>query len=139
MKRCKVCLKRKRLTAFDKKGSGHCHKCKACRREYWRAYYADPVNRARHIAKNRRHSVARDATLRAFLHQIKREPCKDCGLRWKPWQMQFDHRPGTRKLGNVSEMLRGSKQALMLEIKKCDLVCANCHADRTYRRQNKGP
>lgn len=28
-----------------------------------------------------------------------------------------------------------SKRAIQEEAKKCDLVCANCHKDRTYRRR----
>jgi hypothetical protein len=48
--------------------------------------------------------------------------------------MQFDHVRG-EKLGDVSALIRTAPHAVVLaEIEKCDLVCANCHADRTYRR-----
>ena len=29
----------------------------------------------------------------------------------------------------------GSRQLVLAEIEKCDLVCANCHAVRTYERR----
>jgi len=46
--------------------------------------------------------------------------------------MHWDHRPGTDKLGDVSNLLgRLCKQRVLDEIAKCDLVCANCHAVRT--------
>jgi hypothetical protein len=50
--------------------------------------------------------------------------------------MQFDHRPGTEKEAAVSAMaVRGaSRKRLKEEIKKCDVVCASCHTNRTYFR-----
>lgn len=72
---------------------------------------------------------------REEINSYKTAPCYDCGLTFPPECMQFDHRPGEIKLGNVSSMIR-SKNAITIaeEIKKCDLVCANCHAIRTARR-----
>lgn len=47
--------------------------------------------------------------------------------------MDFDHVRGS-KVGNVSEMLGSTSLAdLLMEIAKCDVVCANCHRLRTYR------
>jgi hypothetical protein len=47
--------------------------------------------------------------------------------------MQWDHLPGNLKLGNISTDLRGrSRQEILDEIAKCELVCANCHAIRTF-------
>jgi len=49
--------------------------------------------------------------------------------------MQWDHLPGNEKLGDITGSLRNHSQAKILaEIGKCDLVCANCHAIRTYNR-----
>lgn len=50
--------------------------------------------------------------------------------------MQFDHRPGEVKKGNISNMKSMySVEALQAEMDKCDLVCANCHALRTEQRR----
>jgi hypothetical protein len=51
--------------------------------------------------------------------------------------MDFDHRPGTTKLGEISKKLYflGEKK-LLAEIAKCDLVCANCHRIRTQERKH---
>lgn len=49
--------------------------------------------------------------------------------------MQWDHLPGTEKLGEISGRLARRARGLILsEIAKCELVCANCHAIRTYQR-----
>ncbi len=53
--------------------------------------------------------------------------------------MQWDHLPGTKKLGNVSEMASNrSIEEAEEEISKCELVCANCHAVRTFSRRQAG-
>jgi hypothetical protein len=53
--------------------------------------------------------------------------------------MQWDHLPGSLKLGNISTDLRGrSRQEILDEISKCELVCANCHAIRTFKRAARG-
>jgi hypothetical protein len=49
--------------------------------------------------------------------------------------MQWDHRPGSQKVGDISVAFWGrSRQEVIAEIAKCDLVCANCHAIRTFER-----
>jgi len=49
--------------------------------------------------------------------------------------MQWDHRPGFEKLGDLSADFWGhTREEILAEIAKCDLVCANCHAIRTFSR-----
>lgn len=64
------------------------------------------------------------------------KPCSDCGVCYPPYVMDFDHLPGTNKqFGIGSGVLRNGKKKLALEISKCELVCANCHRERSHRRQ----
>jgi len=51
--------------------------------------------------------------------------------------MQFDHRPDEDKKENISDLvgLEVKWETILKEIAKCDLVCANCHAIRTYTRK----
>lgn len=58
----------------------------------------------------------------------------DCGGEFHPVCMQFDHRGDDKKYKNISKMTNYSMERIMEEIAKCDLVCANCHALRTYNR-----
>jgi hypothetical protein len=94
---------------------------------------------ASYYARNRDEEIARvtrrqRATLE-FLRDVRRRPCADCGGVFSPWVMDFDHRDPTKKSFNVmsGRAMLMSRSRLMAEIEKCDIVCANCHAARTYR------
>lgn len=65
--------------------------------------------------------------------------CADCGERFPYWVMGADHVDrGDGKTGNPSKIAReGSVRQLLVELSKCERVCANCHADRTYRRSRQ--
>lgn len=115
---------------FHRYGDGYQPWCKTCRRAYDRAYHQRV--RLRRIAQKR----ARAAEFRAWNRDLKACPCTDCGGIFHPAAMQWDHGPGMPKKGNVSWMLgRHSRRTLEEEIRKCELVCANCHAVRTLLRQ----
>lgn len=81
---------------------------------------------------------------KAFWSQIQdlksSTPCADCHRRHGYWVMQFDHRPGTEKKFHISEMASycgpSRREEIMEEIAKCDIVCSNCHADRSFLRLN---
>lgn len=72
---------------------------------------------------------------RAAVAELKRAPCADCRRTLDPVCMDFDHRPGTKKLGSVSSLIWAGLQVVLREIAKCDLVCANCHRLRTHTRR----
>lgn len=61
--------------------------------------------------------------------------CMDCKRNYPHYIMQFDHRDGRQKVNNVTGLVANSWKKLLAEIEKCDLVCANCHASRTYHRR----
>lgn len=72
------------------------------------------------------------------LRQYKEDSgCVDCRNRYPHYMLEFDHRPGHKKLDNVYRVLKkyGWDKAVE-EIGKCDVVCANCHKHRTYHRLN---
>lgn len=73
------------------------------------------------------------AVIRArIVRRLKRRPCLDCGGRFPPECMDFDHRPDEEKFIEISHTTLAQMGP---EIAKCDLVCANCHRIRTRRRQ----
>ncbi len=76
----------------------------------------------------------RQAATLEFLRDLRRRPCADCGQSFPPWVMDFDHRdPKTKSFALASgHALLKSRDLLLVEIAKCDVVCANCHAIRTY-------
>lgn len=70
---------------------------------------------------------------RELARKAKNVPCTDCGLRYPYYVMQFDHLGD--KIANINSMVaEGRKKALLIEIAKCEVVCANCHAERTHSR-----
>ena len=70
------------------------------------------------------------------LDDLRRVPCADCGGRFPPCAMDFDHREGSDKRIGVTRMVgRAGIKAILAEAAKCDIVCANCHRARTYRRR----
>jgi hypothetical protein len=64
--------------------------------------------------------------------------CADCGYRGHPRALDFDHVSGT-KLFNIGGVNRDSKpmNALLAEMAKCEVVCANCHRIRSFNRHLK--
>lgn len=63
--------------------------------------------------------------------------CVDCHER-DPVVLDFDHRPGERKLFNIGTTAMGVSQLrLLAEIAKCDVRCANCHRRITAGRRLK--
>lgn len=71
---------------------------------------------------------------RAFLWKQKESPCKDCGKKYNPWQMDYDHLPEHKKTTSVGKLTNCSEKHILKEIAKCDLVCVFCHRIRTHNR-----
>src|SRR5262249_28998692 len=91
------------------------------------------VQRRRTICKKKSRD-RRVGLLKQLVNAIKEEsPCKDCRKTYPHWVMQFDHLEGFKKFLEVSSMVKWgySQDLVMAEIAKCELVCANCHANRT--------
>lgn len=108
------------------KSRGKPTECKTCKRKRSKKHYdSSPESYA--IRGPRRRFEARE-----IVNRIKqKDPCKDCGKHFHYCQMDFDHRDQASKRGQVSYMLMLGIETILTEIEKCDLVCANCHRDRT--------
>jgi hypothetical protein len=64
--------------------------------------------------------------------------CHDCGLVITVdtlYRFDFDHREPRLKKFTLSNVRTNSVEAILDEIDKCDVVCKNCHADRTHRQR----
>lgn len=132
MKRCPRCGLTKALTEFHRnarRSDGHQSYCKSCRAQIDHARYV----RQRAAGTRRRNEF--DVGRVAWLRSLKAgRPCHDCGRIFAPEAMQWDHLPGAVKLGDVSTLRGRSKQEILDEITKCELVCTNCHILRTFTR-----
>jgi hypothetical protein len=72
------------------------------------------------------------------LRKLREGPCSDCGGKFPWYVMEFDHVPERGKKKCAIAALTGSRRitskSFSDELAKCDLVCANCHKIRTYKR-----
>lgn len=88
------------------------------------------------LAANAAYMKQRREARRALIDKLKAVPCKDCNGEFHSAAMHFDHLPGTAKRFNIGERYAGASEIDLLdEIAKCEIVCANCHAVRTYNRR----
>lgn len=72
---------------------------------------------------------------RYWLNYIKVKcGCSICGYRDNALALQFDHI--ANKTRQVSHMVLNKLAVLFKEIRKCRILCANCHSIHTDRRRN---
>lgn len=124
--------------AFRDKQKGTRHgRCKQCVRTYRNGRYKQNPEGERRAAAKRNGEIRQQRFNVAVRKKLV--PCADCGQRFAPWVMQFDHRDGVEKFESVSRLVTFtiSEARFLEEIAKCDAVCANCHAERTAQRRFK--
>lgn len=108
-------------------------------REHNRAYYAanKEVQKERVKARSRRYRKE----LRELIRSLKEaSPCIDCNVAYPWYVMDYDHVIGNKE-HDISVMVANlaSKQRILDEIAKCELVCSNCHRERTFSRGGACP
>lgn len=134
-KRCLICddlLPRSRFHKNARKKDGLRDRCKKCAAKYHRKHYQK--NRKRYIRMARARKLAWVKETQERINRLKDRPCADCGHKFHPVAMDFDHVNG-KKVQSISYMLIGSWKRLEAELAKCELVCSNCHRVRTWMRR----
>ena len=131
---CRVCRVAKPVTEFyfrsRKKGTRQ-RICRACRSDYHRAWWRK--NRVDQMPRIRRNRKKRDSEIEQRIwNYLFTHACVDCG-ETDLAVLQFDHLRD--KVAAISTIWRrqGSWRAVELEISKCEVRCANCHARKTAR------
>ena len=67
--------------------------------------------------------------------EMKKKPCADCKLRWHPSVMTFDHIARTQhKYAAIASIKQWQPKLFQAELKKCSVVCKNCHFIREMKR-----
>lgn len=95
----------------------------------------------RHYENNKQRYLDRNARYRneiqCFVRNLKESsPCSDCKVLYPYYVMDFDHLDESLKVQNINFLSStGRIGALKKEIVKCEVVCANCHRERTHRRR----
>ena len=80
---------------------------------------------------------SRQKIVRDYVRKIKDSPCMDCGVSYPYYVMDLDHREPARKYKSVSAMQKYPLEMVMDEVAKCDVVCSNCHRERTWGKRKK--
>ena len=118
----KVCI----VCGGEREGQSYCKPCaNAIGRDNYR------LNKERYFKKAQDRNVALDNLINSY----KDIPCTDCGVKYPHYVMDFDH-IGDDKFMDVSKMRRHRMafSKIIAEIEKCEVVCSNCHRERTNSR-----
>lgn len=127
---CKRCDNTKPIADFSpSKGryDGVQAYCRDCMKEYRKeSYRNNPESyKARANALQKR--------MREYVNEVKSVPCFDCKVMYPTYVMDFDHRERSDKISDIAALIKnGNWKTLKDEIAKCDVVCANCHRERTW-------
>lgn len=134
MKKCYRCKIIKNLFEFSKnaaKSDGLSGQCKECHKILRKEHYIKNKNKILLQVKQTKENYFE------WYKSLKNKPCKDCGIKYPHYVMEFDHLHSKKfQLGNAAKGYYSKKEVLN-EINKCELVCANCHRIRTHLRLKK--
>lgn len=90
-------------------------------------------------AKRKAYFKERTAKNIKELNKLKDVTCHDCGKTFPHYVLEFDHVPerGKKKFNLTRCAYVGTLKSpeFLEELAKCDVVCANCHKIRTYKRR----
>jgi hypothetical protein len=129
---CSKCRVVKRIIEFNFRNTAkdirHSY-CRDCGKELTQSHYKR--NKQQYFEKNLRSFKKR----REFAREIKNRSCADCGVKYPYYVMDFDHREDEKKEYELNSIEKMSINVLKREIAKCDVVCSNCHRERTYQRR----
>lgn len=142
MKTCSVCLKSKNEEDYfyrNKRTEKLHAQCKQCyiekRRAIWKSYYH------KHGSKYRENAVQRNKLLKIRLREqlvifLSSKSCISCGnsdIR----VLEFDHIDPKTKSFSIARAIGDirSWDEIQKELKKCQVLCANCHKIKTAEEQ----
>lgn len=137
MKICCICKKSKTLGEFSFKNKTkeiYSSECKSCHKEYNKNWYnKNSVTIKERVRKNTRQY------LEVFNNTVRKlkesKPCKDCGKYYPHYIMDFDHLRD--KKYTISRLRSHTIETVLKEIEKCEVVCSNCHRERTWSRKHR--
>lgn len=75
--------------------------------------------------------------VRVAIIDAKDSPCVDCDVQYPSYVMDFDHVRGEKLFDIGHSAINRGLKATLAEIAKCEVVCANCHRERSHRRSKR--
>lgn len=135
---CSICHTEKNESEFNfrntQTGVRYKH-CKECQKSIRQSSYQN--NRQYFLDYQKKNFKSWRTKQRDFIRKFKEgKPCTDCGNTYPHYVMDFDHLPQFKKSFSIaSEGFYRSEEVLLKEFAKCEIVCANCHRERTWQRK----
>jgi len=129
---CTKCKKEKFLSDFNKdkksKDKLSCQ-CKKCLNAYNRLYYRKNIDKKRKYDKGRRQE-----NKQWFVNYKKTLKCENCPED-RYYCLVFHHRNPEEKKRGIADMVRTrfSKETILKETAKCQVLCANCHRELHWK------
>ena len=125
---CTKCGVEKDENEFHKKTKNRRHSiCKECKRNYDKIWYHENDNRRNKLNRNAKERIIRN---KKFIREYKLAVgCQICGYNKTHYALEFHHEDGNDKKYNISLMKTLSIETILKEIKKCKVVCSNCHRE----------
>jgi hypothetical protein len=80
--------------------------------------------------------------MRALVNRWKEgKGCSWCGFKGRHYQLHLDHIDPTTKVNMRHRAYEPgwSKIRIKAEVRKCQLLCANCHAEKTFSNNDHLP
>lgn len=138
---CRACIADRQRPVDAKPGEPKCGVAECPRREaraghcakHYKLLYrnGDPLVQLRASSTEGKSATFRKEWVRAYKVE---KGCTDCGYNGHWAALDFDHLPGTVKVDDIRSGASFGWVALLEEITKCEVVCANCHRIRTVSR-----
>ena len=131
----------------------YCTKCRrSLDREWFGSHKGEPDGRQRHCYQcNTKRQAARAAVIRAKYRRLVKLPmlakgCAWCGYNWCEDALHLDHLApndpdkfgGHQSMGQWVNHNNPLPREIKAEMEKCQILCANCHAERTRQQRESG-
>lgn len=133
LKICCSCEKELDISNFSiskKRKDGLQSQCINCQKTYRRNHYLK--NKEKYKEKSKKWKKAFHTWFQKFKTTLVCQKCDEN----HPACLEFHHKDPNEKESSVSQLVQyGNKKKLLEEIKKCDVLCANCH--RKHHAKNK--
>lgn len=110
--------------------------CRPCKQLYDRNYYHSNIDKIKPRKRATRKQI-RLETYKKLKEYCETHPCEECGESDFA-VLDFDHVDKNNKKLEISNMVRSGSSFSKIEeeIKKCRVLCANCHRRRTAKQFN---
>lgn len=135
MRVCTCCKIKKPIdkfyTRYNKSGKTETSRCKSCIKSEVKIWRKNPTGRVKWRAYNER----RVSFNKEFLRKEREKGCRKCGEN-RHYVIDFHHLDPGEKIFTIGRTNQWTLTQLKKEIRKCILLCKNCHQELHFLEKN---